>query len=252
MLIRRSQYFLCKKAENLLKYFISCYIIVSERSDNMPNFFSSNLKFLRENKGISQNKLGSMVGVNQTTIARWETKEINPSIDNVEQIANALNVNLPDLLITDLRFDNASIVDVSSNTIKIPVLGTIKAGIAIEAQQDIVEYIEIPKEWTKGDKSFYGLKISGDSMYPKYQENDIVIFEKTDDFIKANKKDCAVMVNGFDATFKNITITDSGITLVPLNLNNQDNYQPTFYDKTQIEELPVKIIGIAKEKRTRL
>lgn len=218
----------------------------------MAQFFNTNLKLLREKKGLSQNKLGAMIGVNQTTIARWEDDNRIPTIYNAIDVANALNVPLPDLIGKDLRFDNASIVDVSSNTIRIPVLGTIKAGIAIEAQQDIVEYIEIPEEWTKGDKSFYGLKISGDSMYPKYQENDIVIFEKTDDFIKANKKDCAVMVNGFDATFKNITITDSGITLVPLNLNNQDNYQPTFYDKTQIEELPVKIIGIAKEKRTRL
>ena len=55
-----------------------------------------------------------------------------------------------------------------------------------------------------------------------------------------------------DATFKNVTISDNGITLVPFNLNNQDGYQPTFYNKEQIENLPVRIIGIAKEKRTRL
>jgi SOS-response transcriptional repressor LexA len=88
-------------------------------------------------------------------------------------------------------------------------------------------------------------------MYPKYEENDIVIFEQTEDYIKANKKDCAVMVNGDDATFKNVTITESGITLIPLNINNSDGYQPTFYDKEQIKSKPVRIIGIAKEKRTR-
>ena len=87
----------------------------------MPNFFSSNLKFLREKEGLSQNKLAEKVGVNQTTIARWETEEIKPSIDNVEQIANALNIGLPELLISDLRFDNADAIDISSNTIKIPV-----------------------------------------------------------------------------------------------------------------------------------
>ena len=60
------------------------------------------------------------------------------------------------------------------------------------------------------------------------------------------------MVNGYDATFKNVTISEDGITLVPLNLNNSDNYQPTFYNREQIEKLPVKIVGIAREKRTRL
>lgn len=218
----------------------------------MANYFASNLKYLREKKGLSQNKLAEKVGVNQTTIARWETEEIKPSIDNVEQIANALNVSLPDLLITNLKFDNGILVDVDSDTIQIPVLGTIKAGIAIEAQQDILEYIDIPKSWTKGGKSFYGLKISGDSMYPKYNEKDIVIFEHTEDYMIANNKDCAVMVNGYDATFKNVTINENGITLVPFNLNNSDGYQPTFYNREQISSLPVRIVGIAREKRTRL
>ena len=89
-------------------------------------------------------------------------------------------------------------------------------------------------------------------MYPKYSENDIVIFENTLDYTQANNKDCAVMVNGFDATFKNVTLNENGITLVPFNLNNSDGYKPTFYNKEQIEKLPVKIIGIAIEKRTKL
>lgn len=218
----------------------------------MGNYFAKNLKYLREQKDISKNKLSDMVGVNQTTIGRWEANEITPSIDNVEEVAKALNVELPDLLIKDLSFDNAELMSTTSDTIQIPVLGTIKAGIAIEAQQDILDYIDIPRDWTNGNKNYYALKISGDSMFPKYQEKDIVIFEQTNDYTIANKKDCAVMVNGFDATFKNITITESGITLVPLNLNNSDNYQPTFYSNEQIESLPVKIVGIAREKRTKI
>ena len=212
----------------------------------MPNFFSSNLKFLREKKGLSQNKLAEKVGVNQTTIARWETEEIKPSIDNVEQIANALNIGLPELLISDLRFDNADVVNITSNTIKIPVLGVIKAGIPIEAQQDIIDYVEIPKDWTKGGKEYYGLKISGDSMYPKYNNDDIVIFLKTNEVISG--KDCAVMVNGFDATFKKVLFQNDSIILQPYN----SNYQVQMFNKEQIEQLPVKIIGIAKEKRTKL
>ncbi len=237
----------------------------------MDNYFSKNLKKIRELKGLSQSELSRrtqkicenynsktdndserITPITQASIARWEAGENSPSVDNLVLLKNALGVNLVDLIGKDLNFDNAEPVDMASNTIKIPVLGTIKAGIAIEAQQDILEYVEIPKDWTKGGKKFYGLKISGDSMYPKYDENDIVIFEQTEDYTKANNKDCAVMVNGFDATFKNVTISDNGITLVPFNLNNSDGYQPTFYSKDQIASLPVKIIGIGIEKRTRL
>lgn len=181
----------------------------------------------------------------------------NSNVGNVIKMCKALDISIDTLLdsreITqNLSFDNASFVDINNDNVQIPVLGTIKAGIAIEAQQDILEYVDVPKDWLRGGKKFYGLKISGDSMYPKYCENDIVIFEQSEDYIAANKKDCAVMVNGFDATFKNVTINDAGITLVPFNLNNSDGYQPTFYSNEQIKSLPVKIIGIAKEKRTRL
>lgn len=214
----------------------------------MGNLFSKNLKFLREKKGISKNKLGEMVGVNQTTIGRWESEEITPSIDNVEEVAKVLNVGLPDLLIKDLSFDNGDLLEID-DTVQIPVLGIIKAGIPIEAQEEILEYVEIPKKWTFGGKKFYGLKISGDSMFPKYQEGDIVIFEQNEDKELYNGKDCAVMVNGNDATFKKVLLNENGITLIPYNTAK---YEMMIYSNHDIEDLPIKIIGIAKEKRTKL
>lgn len=218
----------------------------------MDNFFANNLRYIREKRGLSKSQLAEKLNVNQSTITRWENGEMGATVTNAFDISRILNISLPDLLGKDLSLDNASYVDIISNVVKIPVLGVIKAGTPIEAQEDIIEYVDIPEEWTKGNKKYYGLKIQGDSMYPKYEENDIVIFEQTEDYIKANKKDCAVMVNGDDATFKNVTITESGITLIPLNINNSDGYQPTFYDKEQVKNKPVKIIGIAREKRTRL
>lgn len=220
----------------------------------MAEYFSTNLKHLREKKGLSQNKLGNMIGVNQTTIARWEDDNRVPTIDNAIDVANALNVPLPDLLGKDLRFDNGAymkpIVD-DENMIQIPVLGTIKAGIAIEAQQDILEYIEIPKTWIRGGKQFYGLKVSGDSMFPKYQENDIVVFEDSRNYNMetAKNKDCAVMVNGNDATFKKVLLNDDGITLVPYNTGS---YDIKMYSRDDIINKPIKIIGIAREKRTKV
>ncbi len=218
----------------------------------MENNFAFNLKQLRLQKKLTQQELAEKLGKDYSTIGKWELGQRSPIMTDVIKIANFFGVSLEKLIGSSIIYDNAISIPTTSDTIQIPVLGTIKAGIAIEAQQDILEYVDIPKEWTKGNKKFYGLKISGDSMYPKYSEGDTVIFEQTNDYTIANNKDCAVMVNGFDATFKNVTISESGITLVPLNLNNQDNFLPTFYNKEQISNLPVKIIGIAREKRTKL
>lgn len=178
----------------------------------------------------------------------------NSNVANVIKICKGLNIS-PDKLIDEkqivnfLDFDNAEHTEIDSDIIKIPVLGIIKAGTPIEAQENIVDYVEIPRSWTKGNKKFYGLLINGDSMYPKYQENDIVIFEQTNDIQNASGKDCAIMVNGFDATFKRFNLNEDGVTLTPLNMENSDGYTTTFYNVEQVQTLPVKIVGIAKQIR---
>ena len=126
--------------------------------------------------------------------------------------------------------------------------GTIKAGIPIESQNDIIDYVDIPKDWTNGGKKFYGLKISGDSMFPKYSENDIVIFEQNDDIEAYKNKDVAVMINGTESTFKKILVNEQGIVLQPYNTA----YDIMMYSKEQVEQLPIKVIGIAREKRVKI
>ena len=71
----------------------------------MKNYFSKNLKFLREQKKLSQNKLGELANVNQTTIARWENEEMAPSIDNVIELSKIFNIDLADLLGRDLQLN---------------------------------------------------------------------------------------------------------------------------------------------------
>lgn len=73
-------------------------------------------------------------------------------------------------------------------------------------------------------------------MYPKYQTDDIVIFEKNEDMYQTDNKDCAVLVNGFDATFKKLKLNQSGITLIPCNLDNTDGFETTYYDSKQIQK----------------
>lgn len=218
---------------------------------DINKYIGNKIRELRERKNLTQEDLAEYLNTTSQTISRYEIGDRKTNQDILFKLAEFFKISINDFF-PPLSFDNATLAEISSDTVQIPVLGSIKAGIAIEAQQDILEYVDIPKDWLKGNKEFYGLKISGDSMYPKYSENDIVIFEHTEDYILANNKDCAVMVNGFDATFKNVTITEDGITLVPFNLNNSDGYKPTFYNKEQISELPVKIVGIAREKRTKL
>ena len=195
--------------------------------------------------------------ITKQSLYRYENNEARMKKSIFNEICKVLDLN-PEILHDDINnrfiflfdknFDNATPVDISSDIIKIPVYGTIKAGIPIEAQEDVIEYVDIPKSWTKGGKKFYGLKISGDSMFPKYDENDIVIFEQNEDREMYNGKDCAVMINGTESTFKKLLVNEQGIVLQPYNAA----YDIMMFSREQVETLPIKVVGIAREKRTRI
>lgn len=212
----------------------------------MSRFFNNNLNFIRKKKNITQQELADKTNIERSTISRIENGEIDTSIDNAIKIANALEIPLEEIIAKDLRFDNISPVEIDKDVVKIPVLGVIPAGVPIEAIEEVLDYEEIPKDWCKGGKKYFGLLIKGDSMFPKYIDNDVVIFEKTNDF--NNGDECAVMVNGDDCTFKKVLKHDHGITLQPLN----SAYDIKMYSNEDIEKLPIKIIGVAKEMRRKL
>lgn len=218
---------------------------------DINKYIGEKIRAFRQSKNINQEELAEYLGVTVQAVSRYELGDRKTDNDVLFKLADYFNVSVNDFFPT-ISFDNADLVDINTDTISIPVLGVIKAGIPIEAQENILEYIDIPKDWLRGGKTFYGLKISGDSMYPKYQTDDIVIFEKNEDMNEADNHDCAVLINGFDATFKKFKLSQNGITLIPYNQDNTDGFETTYYDSDQVQKLPIKIIGIAREKRTRL
>lgn len=204
-----------------------------------------NIKLLRKKQNIDQQELADYLNVPRSTLACWENNIRTPKLEQIVKIAQFFNVNL-DIIYND--FNNIAPVDIDDDIVKIPVYGTIKAGIPIESQEDIIDYVEIPKSWIRGEKKFYGLKISGDSMFPKYDEDDIVIFEQNDDSSLYNGKDCAIMINGTESTFKKLLVNEQGIVLQPYNTA----YDIMMFSKEDVENLPIKVVGIAKERRTKI
>lgn len=60
---------------------------------------SKNLKKLREQKGLSQDRLAKLADVANNTIIKIEQGEnINPTLDTLKKMAKALNVSVDDLI----------------------------------------------------------------------------------------------------------------------------------------------------------
>lgn len=66
------------------------------------NYFSVNLKTLRDDKKLSQSQLAKELGVSNGMISFWENNIYEPTATNIITIANYFNVSIDDLLLTEI------------------------------------------------------------------------------------------------------------------------------------------------------
>ena len=202
------------------------------------------LKELRNQKNISQKKLADKLSVSRSTVAMWETGASQPDTNMLLQIANFFNVSV-DYLLNNENISNSQIKVHTKNSVKIPVLGEVAAGFPMFADENIIDYEEIPAEMAKND-DYFALKIHGDSMEPRICNNDVVIVRKQSD---VESGDIAiVLINGDSGTCKKILKYENGITLLSFNVA----YEPRFFTNEEINTLPVTIIGKVVELRGKL
>jgi transcriptional regulator with XRE-family HTH domain len=65
--------------------------------------FSQRLRQIRQKKGLSQEELADIAGLHRTYVGSVERNERNISIDNMERLAKALEVDITDLLKEELE-----------------------------------------------------------------------------------------------------------------------------------------------------
>lgn len=218
--------------------------------------FSIRLKKAMQIRGIKQVELANKTGIDKSLISNYLQGNYKAKQDKLHKLAVVLdvsegwlmgyNVDMDREWFDDAELDNAEIIRVQSNVVKIPILGKVPAGIPIEAIEDILGYEEIPYDWIKNGNKYFALKVNGDSMYPDYRTGDIIIIKQQPDCESGD--DCVVMVNGDDATFKRVIKQEKNLILKPLN----NEYEPYSFNEYDIMTKPVRVIGVAIEVRRKL
>lgn len=195
---------------------------------------------LRKEQNLSQKELGQILGVAQNTICNWENGKREPDYASVEKMIKYFQCTVEYLLGMRDAIDSPP----ATGGTLVPVLGDVAAGIPIEAVTDIVDYEEIDAAMARTGE-FFGLRIKGTSMEPRMREGDVVIVRKQD---TADTGDTVVvLVNGDSATVKKIKYGSDGITLISTN----PSYDPMFYSASEVEQLPVRVIGRVVELRAK-
>lgn len=213
---------------------------------------------------MSQRDFAKKCGLSHTYIAALEKnidprtgKPIAPTLDTVKYISEGMNISIESILKMlddEQEFKmNEDAPKYNNSSALVLVYGTIPAGIPMECIEDIIDTEEISADMLKGGKEYFGLQVKGNSMFPDYLDGDTLILEKTEDC--ESGEDCIIMVNGNDGTFKKVIKDEvkKTIRLQPINTTLGDDgkplYEPITYNEEQIENLPVRIIGVVVEIR---
>lgn len=76
---------------------------ISDLSKSQKNYFPSNLKYLREQKGITHEEMGLLIGKSTAQIYAYESGSSRPKLEVMMAIATILDVTTGGLIDTDYR-----------------------------------------------------------------------------------------------------------------------------------------------------
>lgn len=213
--------------------------------------FSENIKRLMKERGLTQIDLADHFKMSRSTASSWCTGAKLPRMWKIDELASWLGVPRSQLLENQkpkLQAQSSLMQPTVHKGVRIPVLGSVPAGIPIEAIEDVIDWEELPYEMTKTGSEYFALKVDGLSMYPVILDEDVVIIKKSETCTSGQI--CLVYVNGTDATLKRVILNDKKrtLTLKPENTN----FAPRTFTAQEIEELPVSIGGYVVEIRRKI
>jgi len=184
------------------------------------------IKRKREELGLTMEELGKQLGVNRSTIKRYEdgeTKYIKLAI--LEKIASVLGTTTaylydgkeekPSLSLKQTGSSYVTGITPVSHLKKIPIVGIIRAGSPIYANEEILGFTYID---VKDPENYFALRVTGDSMNAaRIYEGDVVIC-RTQDYVE-NGQIAVVLIDNEDATLKRFYNEGEFIRLEPQSTN---------------------------------
>lgn len=219
----------------------------------MENNFANRLKKAMEIRNIKASELSERANIPKSAISQYLSGLYEAKQKSIFKLSNILNVSEAWLMGLDVPMgrtsDNISdqlknigtIYMSNTDLVKIPLLGTVKAGYDYMAQENWTGYVDVEKDIVKDGQEYFALKVHGDSMSPTLIEDDIVIIKKQNDF--ENGDIIVAIINGDEATIKKGKKSETSVTLQPLNTA----YDPLVFTYDEMKTIPVTIVGIVKQ-----
>lgn len=205
------------------------------------------IKELRTSRGITQDELGGMVGVQKAAICKYENGRVNIPNSVIMRLVEVFQVSADYLLGTDevvpllktgpSRFSSSSMPQPS--VIGVPLVGFVHAGLPMLADENITEYIPVSTNDVSADECFF-MQVEGDCMTGDHiVEGSLVLVKKC---VEADNNCIGVVRIGDEVLLRHIQRFEKQLVLTPSN---------PAYSTMIVSEGDVQIIGKVIETRLR-
>ena len=171
---------------------------------------------------LSHKEMAQLLNVSTSTYYRWlsgeSTKLKKTTVNKLSEIFDC---------------DIEGVLE-ETNRLK-PILGKVKAGYDLWADQDVEGYLEVGK--SDADRGDYFLRVVGDSMIGSHiYEDDLVFVQQCN---KVAPGEIAIVMINEEATIKKVYFKNNNLILSASNLKYEDRY----FDQEKIERQNIRIIG---------
>jgi repressor LexA len=187
------------------------------------------IKEARKKAGLTGIQVAQMLGITPTHYYDIENGKKRAHDDLLLKLSEIFNVSV-DFLLGKENKRPLEIYPVE-NFVRVPVLGVIRAGEPIYAEQNLLGYELVSEDEIDGGEYFY-LRVKGDSM------EDVGIFDGGFVLVRKqpvvdNGEIAVVLVNGDEATVKRFYRQNNSVILKPEN----PNYELQIYKPEEVTVL---------------
>jgi repressor LexA len=190
------------------------------------------IKELREERGISQEKLATAIGCAKNSVQNYENRQRKIPGDILIKLAVFFGVSSDYILMQD---DTPS----ADGYVNTPIYGEIAAGTPID-MMEIDAKFPVPLKIRDAHPNCGLLRVCGDSFNRSIPNGYYALIDF--DQKEPNERDAfAVCVNGYAATIKRVKKLANGFELIPYSYD--PTYTPTVYDYNKDDTDEITIIG---------
>lgn len=204
------------------------------------------LKNERKKIGLSQKEFADKLGMNARTYASYERGERDISTAVLLNICKTLNISSDSLLGNSdktIKLTPLTAEDIRANTVPVPLVGRVAAGLSCHAEDNIEGYILTDSEILHEGYDYFWLTVTGDSMEPELHDKDLVLVREQETL----DSECfaVVRIDGEDGVVKRVRVEPERITLTSVN----PYYPPRVFEREQMND--IAIVGkVVQSKRT--